>query len=460
MYRSTFTRLAVTTLLVSSLSGCNIYKKFDIASQPGDLAAEYAAALSETPDSSSFGNLPWQEIFTDPMLGDLIARALEVNTNLDNARLNVEIARANLAGARMAYLPSLALAPNGGASSVSNGTLTGWHYSIPATASWEVDLFGKLLNSKRSAEAGVAQAEAYRQAVRSQVIAGVANCYYTIATLQAQLQLNRETAELWKRNVEVMRDYKEAGRTNEAAVMQADANYRSVLASIADLETSLHHAGNAMSLLLHERPHSWSVNARPLYLPAGFDGGIPMSTLAARPDVRAAEMTLARAYYATNQARAAFYPGLTITANYGFTNQLGAMIKNPGDWFASLAGSLAAPLFTRGQNMARLRAAKASQQQALNDFENTILAASAEVSNALTSYNNIIEQSRHIDVRVDDLMKATDYTGELFKVASATYLEVLTAQTSLLSARMSQLSCDLSRAQAVITLYSALGGGR
>lgn len=424
------------------------------------LQAEYVEARDAELDDTNLGNLPWQQVFTDPMLVDLIGQALEVNSDLDNARLNVEIAHANMQGARLAYLPSLVLAPNGGASSVSNGRLTNWNYTLPLSASWEVDIFGRILNGKRSAEAGYAQAQAYEQAVKSQIIGAVANCYYSIATLQAQLELNRSTAEIWERNVQVMRDYKEAGRTNEAAVMQADANYRNILASITDLETSLHHAYNTMSLLLSTKPQVWVVGNTTLDLPASFDEGVPMSQLAARPDIRAAEYAVATAYYATNQARAAFYPSLNITANYGFTNQFGSFIKNPGDWIASLAGSLTAPLFMRGQNIARLKVAKAQQQQAMNNFETALLSASAEVSNALTAYNNIETKASHLAVQVDDLIKATDYTGELFKTADATYLEVLTAQSSLLQAQMAQLSCNLARAQAVINLYQSLGGGR
>ncbi|MCM1449274.1 MAG: TolC family protein [Clostridiales bacterium] len=460
MKQTTITRLAVSALLVSTLSSCHIYKKFSMPSDD-ELQAEYVQARQAELDNDNFGNLPWQEVFTDPMLQDLINQALAVNVDLDNARLNVEIAHANMQGARLAYLPSLMLAPSGGASSVSNGKLTNWNYTIPLSASWEVDIFAKTLNSKRAAEASHSQALAYEQAVRSQIIGGVANCYYSIAVLKAQLELNRTTAQIWERNVQVMKEYKEAGRTNEAAVMQADANYRSVLASITDLETSLHHANNTMSLLLKSKPAEWAVTAAPsLELPRAFESGVPMSQLAARPDIKASELAVAVAYYNTNSARAAFYPGLTITANYGFTNSFGSFIKNPGDWIASLAGSLTAPIFMRGQNIARLKATKAQQQQAMNNFEYALLSASAEVSTALTTYDNYCEKAAILAVQVDDLIKATDYTGELFKTDGATYLEVLTAQSSLLSAQMSQLSCELARAQAVINLYQSLGGGR
>lgn len=453
-------RVAAAMTALALLSGCNLYKKFEMPTDNA-LQSEYAEARQSQIDSAAFGNLSWQQVFTDPALADLINRALANNTDLNNAKLNIDVAHANMRGARLSYLPSLTLAPSGGASSVSNGKLTGWNYTIPLSASWEVDVFGKILNTKRGAEASYRQAQDYEQAVRSQIIGAVANCYYSIATLESQLRLSRETAEIWRENVQTMKDYKLAGRTNEAAVVQSQANYLSILASITDLETSLEQANNTMSLLLNEMPQRWEISpdAR-LQAPAIYRDGVPMRELAARPDVRAAEETLAVAYYATNSARAAFYPGLTITANYGFTNMLGSMIKNPGDWFASLAGSIVAPIFARGQNLARLQAAKAQQKQALNTFQYTLLNASAEISNALTAYDKNNEKAEFLVEQVDNLEKSVYYTKELFASAGSTYLEILTAQSSLLSAQMSQLNCELAKAQAVINLYQSLGGGR
>ncbi len=447
---------------ISMLSGCHIYQKFDIEKQNSSLASEYAEAAKAETDSTSFGNLRWEEVFTDPVLADLIRQALAANVDLDNARLNVEIAHANMRGARLSYLPSLALSAQGGASSVSNGKLTNWNYTIPLTASWEVDVFGKILNSKRGAEASYRQAQDYCQAVRSQIIGAVANCYYAIGALRSQITLSENTAEIWKENVQLMRDYNLIGRANEAAVVQSEANYYSILASLKDLRTSLHEANNTLSLLLRTEPQNFEIPELETYAAPtiAVNGSVGMSMLAARPDVHASEEALAVAYYATNSARAAFYPGLSITANYGFTNSFGSMIKNPGDWIASLVGSVTAPLFARGQNIARLQATKAQQKQALNNFEQTLLNASAEVSNALTHFEHNSEKSKLLVLQVDDLQKAQDYTKELFKAGDATYLEVLTAQSSLLNAQMNQINCQLTQAQAVINLYQSLGGGR
>ena len=258
-----------------------------------------------------------------------------------------------------------------------------------------------------------------------------------------------------------MKDMKEAGRTTEAAVVQMTANYNNVLAGITDLEVSLDQLNNTMSLLMNTMPQTWAVSPdASLQVPEMLIQGVPMQYLAMRPDVAAAEQDLAVAYYATNSARAAFYPGITISAQGGFTNLLGSFVKNPGDWFYNLAGSLVAPIFSRGQNIARLQASKIQQQQAMNNFEYTLLTAAAEVSDGLTTYRKATEKSTYLAEQVANLEKSVEYTVDLFQYSNGTYLEVITAQQSLLGAQMAQLSNELTSAQAIINLYQSLGGGR
>ncbi len=457
------TKVAAAALISVSLSGCHIYKSYETP-QDSALTKAYAEARAQEVDSTALGNLGWQEVFTDPVLADYINRALVNNTNLRNAQLNVETARAQLLGARLSFLPSLALAPNGAGSKYANNAFS-WTYQLPAQASWEIDVFGKLLNSKKRAQAAVLQSEAYAQAVRSQIIAGVATTYYTLAALNTQLTLSRNTSQLWKATVQTMRDMKEAGGVTEAAVMQSEASYYNILASITDIEVNIDKLNNTMSLLLNELPQTWAVSAdAALATPPLVDarGGVPMSLLAQRPDVAAAEQNLAMAYYATNSARAAFYPSLTINASGGFTNLLGSFVKNPGDWFVQLAGSLVAPLFSRGANISNLKAQKAQQQVAMNNFEYSLMSASAEVSDALTIYNKSVEKEALLQKQVDDLAKAVDMTQELlrYSTGSTNYLEVLTAQQTLLAAQISLISTRQSRDLAVINLYQSLGGGR
>lgn len=457
-------KCVVALAAVVMLGSCNLYKKYETPDGTA-LTKEYKEAVAAGTDSTSFGNLAWQSVFTDATLQSLIEQALANNTNLRNAQLNVEIAHANLQGAKLNYFPSVALAPNG---SISKFFIDGaqWSktYQIPLQVSWEVDIFGKLLNAKRSAQVAVLQSEEYAQAARSQIIAGVANTYYAIALVEGQLELSRKTAENWRLSVQTMRDLKESGKVNESAVVQSEAQYYGILASITDLEVSLGELHNTMSLLVGVMPDRWWIVSptAELNVPEIYSESIPMRELAARPDVRAAELQLASAYYATNMARANFYPGLNISLSGGFTNSIGTAIINPGKFFLSLAGSLAAPLFSRGANIANLKGAKVRQQQALNSFEYTLMSASAEVSDALNLYNKANEKEGLLKKQAASLEKSVEITQTLLALGSfgTTYLEVLTAQSNLLNAQMGVLASRNNKARAVINLYQSLGGGR
>ncbi len=444
------------------LTGCNIYKKYEMPTADSAIVADYAKASEAAADSASLPYLGWEQVFTDPQLQNLIRLALDNNKDLENARLNVDIARAQLKGAKLSYFPSAALNPNGAGASY-DGSRMSWTYQIPLALNWEIDAFGKILNRKRGAQVAVDQMEAYRQAAQSQIVCGVANVYYTLVLLNQQLDLTRRTSEIWKEQVESMELMKQAARVNEAAVVQSRANYYSVLSTIPDLERQIHITQNTLSLLLNTYPQTWEVTSNLSFdLPSALTQGVPMTYLAARPDVKATERSLAVAYYATNSARANFYPSINISSNGGFTNLLGSFIANPGKWFIQLAGQLTAPLFSRGQNIATLQAAKAQQQQALNNFEYAVLNASAEVSDALVELDKNGQKREYILQQIDQLEKSVEYTQELLTLGNpgTTYLEVLTARSGLLQAQLSSLACWHARATALVSLYQAVGGGR
>lgn len=443
-----------------SLSSCHIYKKYELPADNNVYVSDFKKA-TENVDSTGLDYLRWEQVFTDPTLQSYIRMALDNNRNLDDARLNVEIANAQLKGAKLSYFPSVALNPNGGTASYG-GSHMNWSYTLPLAINWEVDVFAKILNRKRGAQVSKEQMLDYEQAVRSQVICGVAKTYYALVLLNQQLDLTKRTAAIWKDQVESMKLMKEAARTNEAAVVQSEANYYSILASIPDIEEGITTTQNALSLLLGVYPKAWTVSSDLNFeLPVSIANGVPVSYLASRPDVRAAERGLAAAYYSTNSARAAFYPSLNISSNGGFTNLLGSLITNPGKWFIQLAGSLSAPLFSRGQNIATLEAAKARQKQAMNAFETSIISASSDVSNALASYKASEEKREALVKQVESLEKSVEYTQELFTLTQqTTYLEVLTARSSLLNAQLASLSCWHSKVAALISLYQAVGGGR
>lgn len=453
-------RIILTAVLAISMTSCGLYKKYEMPIE-NPYVNRYAESEAKA-DSTSLPYLGWEKVFTDPLLAGYIRTALAENTDIDDARLNVEIAQAQLKGAKLAYLPSVALNPNGGAAKYGAGKMDTWTYTIPMSVQWEIDVFGKILNRKRGAKVTVEQMEDYRQAVRSQIISAVANTYYGLVLLKQQLALTERTSVIWKDQVESMKLMKEAAYVNEAAVVQSAANYWSIMSSIPDIKQSIHELQNTMSLLLHQNARDYAVTDNLTFdLPVDVAKGVPVCYLAARPDVRAAERGLAAAYYGVNSARAAFYPSLTISSNGGFTNMLGQMVSNPGKWFIQLAGSLVAPIFSRGQNIANLEVAKAKQQQAFNNFENSVLAASADVSDALSLYINNHEKREYLLQQINNLEKSVEITQELLSLdQKTTYLEVLTAQSSLLSAQLASLNCWHNKVTALINLYQAVGGGR
>ena len=438
------------------LSSCGIYTTYHPATEvPEQLYGEEVVVS----DSSSIASLHWRELFTDPYLVTLIEQGLANNTDYLAAGLRVQEAEATLLSAKLAYLPSLALAPQGTLSHLEGHKMTK-AYSLPATASWEIDLFGKLRNAKRQSQALLAQSKDYQQAVRSQLIAGIANTYYTLLMLDAQLRIAEQTATSWGESARATHALMQAGKANEATVAQMEAAYAQVSASVLDLKDQINQVENSLSLLLAETPHrvqrgtlagqTW---------PSSLSVGFPVSLLANRPDVRAAERSLEQAFYATNQARAAFYPSITLSGSAGWTNSAGGMISNPAQFVASAVGSLTQPLFAKGQLTGQLKIAKARQEEASLQFQQTLLQAGAEVNEALVQYQTAQEKRELYAQQVNALQTAYRSTSLLMEHGTTTYLEVLTAQQSLLSAQLTQVANEVTEIQSLIQLYQALGGG-
>lgn len=372
----------------------------------------------------------------------------------------VKQAEATLLSSRLSYLPSLSLSPEGSLSSFNHQAVTRT-YQLPVAASWEVDLFGNLLNAKRGAKASLLQSEAYKQAVQTQLIASIANSYYTLLMLDRQLNISEETTRNWEQSVATMRALKAAALTNEAAVTQSEANYYQIKATLPDLRKQIREVENALSLVLGQTPGSIERDEwKPLTLPPTLSAGVPLQLLSNRPDVKQAEMTLASAYYSTNTARSAFYPQMTINGSAGWTNSAGTAILNPARFLATAIGSLVQPLFNKGTNIARLKIAKAQQEEARLNFHQSLLNAGSEVSNALYQFHSSGEKSGERTHQITALEQSVKYTQSLMRLGTSTYLEVLTAQQSLLTAQLTQVSDQFEQMQAVINLYQALGGGR
>lgn len=450
-------KIVFTLATTALLSSCGIYSSYE---RPADIKTDnlYGATVTESADSAGLAALPWRSLFTDPTLQSLIEKGLQNNTDMRTATLGIEQAEASLKAAKLSFFPSFALAPQGGFNSV-DWAKASKTYTIPLSASWQVDIFGSLRNAKKRAQVQLESSKAYKQAVQTQLIATIANYYYTLAMLDEQLNVSKATADIWQENIKTYKALMNVGQTTSAAVAQAEGNYYNVCAQIVDLEQQITEVENSFSTLLGETVSSiqrQSIND--WQAPQSITVGIPSYALANRPDVKNAELALASAFYSTNAARSAFYPALNLTGTLGWTNDLGVIV-NPGKWIWQAVGSLTQPIFQNGKLRANLKISKAQQEEAKLAFQQTLLNAGAEVNTAMAKIQNNAEKEKLNDKQIASMEQAVKSTQLLMQNSSTNYLEVLTAQQSLLSAQLSKISTQFAKIQGTIELYQALGGG-
>ena len=461
MKKNKIIALASVAVLLNSCGLYNKYERPDVNTQGlvRDVVADNDT-LAVT-DTASFGNLPWRSVFTDPQLQQHIEYALAHNTNLLNAALNVKMVEAQLISAKLAFVPAFSFTPQGTIASWDGGKAS-QTYSLPVNASWSIDLFGNLLSLKRSAQMSLLATKDYQLVVKTKLIAGVANSYYTLLMLDKQLEvvndMERLTKETWE-TMKFLKDNKVGYRST--SVQSAEANYYSVQAQKADLKRQIREVENSLSLLLGQQAQAISRGKLDEQsLPTNFSTGIALQMLNNRPDVHYAEMSLAQCFYNVENARSKFYPSITISGSGAFTNSSGMGIVNPGKWMFSAVGSLVQPIFQNGRLIAGLKVAKAQQEQAYNTWQQAVLSAGSEVSNALVLYNTSEEKSNIEAKQIEVLKKNVEDTKNLMASSGSTYLEVITAQQSLLNVELSKIVDDFNKMQAVVNLYYALGGGR
>lgn len=454
--------IIILALAVLSLSGCkSLYGNYERPEVKAsgivrDTASNHA--LAET-DTASFGNLPWRSVFTDPKLQTLIERGLKNNYDLLNAALNVDMAEAQLKASKLAFLPSFTFSPQGTISSWDGGKATKT-YSLPINASWNVDLFGNLRSQKRAAQVALLQSKDYQVSVQTSLISNIANCYYSLLMMDKEVEILDDMTKLTKETWDIMKTQMELGRVRSTGVQSAENNYYSTLTQKTELLRQIRDTENTLSLLLGEPGGSIARGKlEDQSLPTNFSTGVPLQLLSNRPDVHANEMALAQCFYNVETARSRFYPNLTISGNGIFTNSGGMGIVNPGKWLLSAVGSLVQPIFQNGKLVAGLRVAKDQYQQAYNTWQNSILKAGNEVSNALVLYNSSAQKSKLEAHQIEVLKKNVEDTRALMGESSSTYLEVITAQSNLLNVELSKVQDDFYKMQAVVNLYYALGGG-
>ena len=436
-------KIIIVAAAILTLGSCSMYREYE-RPKLHYLDSLYRR-LPDLQDSSSIAELSWREFFADTTLQEWIRLGISFNTDLSIARFKVDQAQATLHAARRAFFPSASLSAEAGINGESMS------YSLTPSFSWEADIFGKMTNAKRSAVAAVEQSVAYKQAVQTQLIATIAETYYTLLMLDAQLAVSQRTQKTWEENIRTLEALKMAGKTNEAAVLQAKANMLDVQNSIYVLYKKIFETENAFSSL---------IGIVPIIIDRGtlegqefiehLSGGLPAEILGNRPDVRQAELQLKQAFYATNQTRASFYPTVKLDGFLRF---------DPSGFITDLGASLLQPLYARGLNNAQLRRAEAQQKIALYEFRQKLLDAGIEVNNALVALKTAQSMVKIDKKQIVHLQAAVWNTQLLMKHGNTNYLEVLTAQQKLLQAELSEISDRYEEIRSVINLYHALGGG-
>ena len=449
----------VITTTAVVLYSCNVTRPFiNDLKVPGDLYRDAAPS-----DSANMATVPWDVFFKDTLLQKLIKEGLQNNLDLKTAATNIKAAEANYAQTIQAFYPSLAVTAQGGA--YHNADLQGNNnqlYQLYAASSWQIDIWGKLKSTKRAVYATLLQSEAYKQALQTQLVSDIAGAYYTLMAYDAQLSIAQTSVEKYAKDTATMKMLKNSDVVTGAAVVQSAANYYAVLSTIPDIKNNIRQTENTLSLLLARPPGSIerdSLFHQQVY-PA-IHTGVPAQLLSNRPDVREAELQLRNTFELTNVARTYFYPAITITGEAGiYSNSLSTFFK-PGAVFANLIGGLTQPVFNNGLNKQRLKAAEANHEAAMYNFQQTLLNAGQEVSNALYQYRMANEKATSRREQILNLEKAVFFTSELLKYTSSTnYTDVLTSEQNLLLARQSAVNDKLQQLQAVVNLYAALGGGR
>lgn len=437
---------------VMLLSSCSLYQHYEAhETVPADLMGDAV----QSGDTMSLGDLGWRQLFTDPLLQQLIERALQNNTDLQQAQLAVQQAQNDLASARLGELPLISFAPSGELYHIDGVTTR--MYNVPLTVTWQAGIWGQTKTKKQIAQARRQQQEDYRRAVQVTLAANVASTYYQLVMLDRQLQILQETQVVWEESLEAMRILFEAGLYMSPAVYQMEASLASVQSGIVEIQETIRTTESALCLLLSESPHS--IDRSPygtFVMPAQIHIGLPLRLLSARPDVRQAERNMEIAFYERQQARHAFYPDVTLSGSVGWGNNGG--LVNPGKFLADAVASLTQPIFARGKLRARYKNATIEQEKARLQFVQTLLNAGNEVYCQLRICHKTEQKATYLTSIVNSLQGAYLGTSELMKNGTNTYVEVLKAQEDLLTAQLAEVENRNEGIQALINLYTALGG--
>ena len=456
----------IVFIVLIGFSSCQVLNRYKVPELDSrDLYGELTSS-----DSTTIASIPWQEYFADTHLVKLIEEGLNNNYDLRIAFTRIQQAEASLSMAKAAYFPNIALVGQVNHTSASMGTagkdVLGYNntnYVLGVSAGWELDVWGKMNRQSRAKYAQFLSSHAYKNLIRTSLIANIATSYYSLMALDEKLLITKRTLVLLEENVETVEALKEAGILNGAAVEQSKVLLYSTQVTVPELESQIRKLENSISTMLGRKQGSKIERSflRLQQYPQHLEYGIPAQMLAKRPDVQQTELAFRSAFELTNVAQASFYPTIMLssgTIGYGTYNTLANFFK-PENLFASIIGGLTQPLFARKQLTVNLKIAKAQQQEALLAFEKSVLLASEEVTSILLSFESSLQKEEARKMQVKACLNSVDFTRELLMAGDANYTEVLNAQQNLLSALLNQTNDKLEQLNCSVNLYKVLGGG-
>ena len=456
------------------LTGCGIYNKYEQNTPtPADVfGSDENVKVANT--ETTIAQMSWREFFTDPLLQQLIEQVLANNTDLNSARIAVEKSEASLKAAKMAYLPSLAFAPQGTISSFNNNAAVKT-YNVPLQLSVDLDVFGSITNKKRAAKAVLLQAQMQEEVVRTNLISITAQQYLMLQVLDRELEILMQTDSLWNKSLETEESLWENGKAYSTAVNQMEASYLSVKTQIVDTRRNIRAVENAICKLLAISPQpikrqKWGSSilhyadetgdeAARMFTDKYLRIGIPAQMLENRPDILMANHAMEEAFYNTAAARSAFYPSITLSGAAGWTNNSGVSIVDPGKLLLNAVAQLTQPIFARGKLIASKKIAQLTEEDLQKKYVQMVINAGNEVNEAMADCMTARDKHGYYQRQVQVLHEAYIGTHELMDNGKASYIEVLRAQESLLDAQLSSAMNTYYGAESVIALYIALGGG-
>ena len=456
------------------LTGCGLYNKYEQKTVAPADAFGTSQDIEHAVGEASIAQMSWREFFTDPQLQQLIEQVLANNTDLNSMRIAVEKSEAALKAAKMAYLPSLYFAPQGTIASFDNGRASKT-YDMPLQLSMDIDAFGSITSKKRAAKAVLLQAQMQQEAVRANLISTTAQQYFLLQVLDLQLDILMKTDSLWNASLETEQALWENGKAYSTAVNQMEASYLSIKTQIVDTRRYIRAVENLICQLLAVTPQhisrqKWGTTilhhaeakgdaAESMFDTKYLKLGVPAMMLERRPDIRMATHAMEEAFYNTQAARAAFFPGITLSGSAGWTNSAGGMVVDPGKLLLSAIGSLTQPVFARGRLTANKKIAQLTEEDLQKRYVQTVINAGNQVNEAMADCMAAREKHQYYSRQVEVLREAYTGTHELMDNGKAGYIEVLRAQESLLDAQLGEAMNMYDAANAVIELYIALGGG-